>query len=293
MKIDKLYTELVGSEPKNGSGYELITDAVLKCLEKSAKVENGVTFKKNIGNGSNFQSCGKEHKKSVFVESIDLTEQGGKVGSATVAKLAGSILLSKNIDKAVQTSSTGFSESGSRYSEDFNQISDTPIDLYIIRPVTKEDMNERVMSIEIDLNIYVPNYKKAKWNPELKPEAHQILKNLGYKDGENIELQIDGFYDQNGKLIESIANLTENLKYDKDSKVAKGVWEFDDMHIMVNGKFVPIICYNYEIPFEFTSERVQIDAGEPKIFVKSVDGSVDTLINLGDVKSALVEVEGS
>ena len=135
------------------------------------------------------------------------------------------------------------------------------------------------------------NYGAAKWEPMFKPEAQSICEKIGLVKGDNVDVWMDGFYREDGSLIESVYNLTAKLKCDHEEMVAKGTWEFDeDTFILINETLIPIFRLNYEIPYVSHPQEIRIEAGKPIVFVQAIDNSVNTLISVEDLKAAHEEV---
>lgn len=292
MNMDDFFADLFGYKPtKKGTGYELITNAVIAHLNKHASVTHDV-FLKSSFSADRHQLDGliEEEVTRTVVEAKDHTEKDGKVGRPEVQKLAGALLVLRDVDHAVLSSPTGFTSPAKTYVNDLDAANATPISLFVVRPYKDGDDEGRVRSINITLNIEFPDYSRATFSPEISDTVKQkLFKDFNIQKGEtfNQTINTDGFYRADGSLIASIFELTSNISADKITKNSSGSWKFGEpTFIYIGDKLYEIEHLNYEIPFHTHEETISIEAGEPCIFVKSEDGKIDTLISKDDLISA-------
>ena len=294
--MESLYQEIFGKKPaKKGTAYELIVGAVLKLLNQDANITHDVFFKSPYSN-SKYQ-IDNLHKTNelTFVESKDYSERGGKVGRPDTSKLAGALcVLRGEIDRGILASSTDFTKPAKQYTSDFLKSNGISIDLLIIRKSIPEDTEGTIQKLIVNMKMLLPDYQQAIFMPRWTKEGQQALNNLGYEDGDAIQLKISFLYKSDGSILETISHLTSKLDVDYKELIADGKWEFNEpAYIIIDETLVHIERIEYKVPYVIHERSIEINAGEPAILVKSTDGEICKIITVEDLKKVDISENGT
>lgn len=284
--MDDFFESIYGFKPhKRGAGYELLVGAVLKILNTDSEVTNNVFVKSNYSDDR--YQVDNLIDNQIFVEVKDYEM---KVGRPDVTKLSGA-LLHLPLDKGIVATAKDFTGPAVQYSKDcLANPNAKPIDLYIIRPSTEKDTEGTIRKIHIKMSFIVNDYANAKIEPKFAKEAAQIFTSMGLKDGDQLDYGLEGFYRKDGSVIKTLWELTNDLKPKKDAQEIIGNWEFSEpTHIYVNERLIPIEYMHYEVPIKTIERDMVIDAGKPLIYVQSIDGSIDRVINEDQLKKIKFE----
>ena len=241
--MDDVFEEIYGWKPlKRGAGYELLVGAVLKILNKDASITSNV-FVESQYSKDKFQVDNLlEQQEKVFVEVKDYAE---KVGRPDVTKLSGA-LLNLPLDKGIVASVKGFTKNAKQYVEDCEKNPHAkPIDLYIVRPSTQEDIKGRIMEIHMEITMESTDYRNAKFEPCFTEEAATIFREMGFKKGDQLPFCFDGFYRADGSVIETLYNLTRNMQPapqgSGQNRGYVGKWKFNEpAFIKVRDRLIPV-----------------------------------------------------
>lgn len=289
--IDELFNELYGYYPnKSGQSFEMIVAAAFKLL-----MQTDIGYDQRIrGDFSEtvYQLDGLIESKSM-IEAKDFTIHDKKVGRDDIQKLQGA-LTDLPIEKGIFASATDYTKPAQKYADSsLKNPMQKPIELFHIRPSTLTDETGRIKKIVINMSMHIPNYTNSKmqlvWT---KDGVEKLIKNdLANK---NIPFSIDRFYDKNGLTLETVHDLTKfhppGTNWEKDF-VAKGCWIIRDGFIKYENDYYPIIGLEYEVPYSVTEPReivVESD-GNPRLYIKNMDGSIDKLISDKDLKKVKFE----
>lgn len=297
--MDDVFEEIFGFRPtKTGAGLELITNSVLMHLNSDAKVTHNV-FMKSTFSSDKHQLDGlvEDGSSTIFVEAKDHMEDNKKVGRPEVSKLAGSLIVLKDVSSAVLSSSTGFTKPARQYVDDLELAKATPVKLMLVRPFQEGDDDGLIRSVQVNLHIETPDYRNAKFAPVFSRETmNKIARDHGIEKGgtANIPAQIDGFYREDGTLIDSVFNLSAKLRRDEVTNKSTGAWGFDEAaYIYVSGNLYLLEEFQYDVPFEILKHSFAIESDEPSIFVEYQDGSDFALITAKQLKEAYGKLSAS
>lgn len=287
--IDNLFYELYGFYPnKAGQSYEMLVAAAFKLL-----FNKDVSYDQRIrGEYSQtvYQLDGVIHHdpERKMVEAKDYTILGSKVGRGDIQKLQGA-LTDLPVGWGVFASATGYTSPAKKYaiSSSSNPLH-KPIDLYNIRPSIAADKYGRINKIVVQINMFVPNYDKATMVAIWTEEAKRLLLENG-RDKNPIEVKVDRFYNSVGETLQTIEDLTMNnqvgLDFDDENHIAKGCWIVRDGHILSGNVLYPILGIEYSVPTSVAKSEMIIESeGEPKLYIKAEDGTINKLISDKELK---------
>ena len=144
-------------------------------------------------------------------------------------------------------------------------------------------MQGRVTKIVLTLTIMLADLNNATWKPVLAPAGEATLFTLLQASGDE-ELHfgtvMDSFFDANGVQKVTLAEVTANgYGGSPQDAEAYGCFWLPGCFIEVAGKFVEIRGLEYRVPFITEVKTLEIVSDhQPKILVKSDDGSVDRIL---------------
>lgn len=294
--MDDLYEEIYGKKPsKQGVAYELIVGAVLKSLNKEAEITHNVFFKSPYSSDKYQIDNLYTTNEIIFVETKDHSDDGGKVGRPDVSKLEGALcVLKNNINRGLLASVTDFTHPAKQYTQDLIKASGIPIDLLIIRKVRPADTEGTIRNICININIVLPDFKSAQFIPVWTNESLPILSNIGYKNGSSLNVDIDTFYNIQGKVLDTVMNLTSKIKAGNNNLDENGKWEFvEQAYILIEKTLVPIKSIKYNIPFVIQKKSIEVKAGKPAILAMDLNGHLYKIITFEELQKIVAEENGS
>jgi hypothetical protein len=292
--MEKLYEEIFGKKPvKKGTAYELIVGAVLKCLHKDAQITHNVFFKSPYSERKYQIDNLCQTEATIFVECKDGSENNKIVGRGDVSKFAGDLcVIIGHRDRGLLTSSTDFTEPAKQSTQDLLKANAIPIDLRVIRQSIPADTEGTIRRQPIYIDIIRPDFKKALFSTIF--HIGQAPKELGYKEGDGLNLAIDCFYKKDGSVLDTILNLTSKLPLNTELMLAQGEWKFNEQAYIYIDKFpVPIERVEYKVPFITHTIKLEVNAGEPAISVCSPDGEIEKIITFEDLRKISVTENGT
>lgn len=284
--FDELCGKIFGFiPPGKGKSYELFVNCVLQHLNGNNKIENGTFHKSSFSEGK-YQLDGlvEEEYTSVkaFVESKNYLDRGAKVGRDDIQKLSGALQVLNDINKGIFASATDYTKPAKQYSEDLSAAEHKPIDLYIVRPVKEEDTEGRIMGININMHIQAPHLKvdNVTWGEKGK----QKLQEMGYEEGDQFNIAVQYIYDSKGEVITEVNDLYQDAQ--KSGVTGDNFWEFnEDAYLLMDDNLVPFEKMHYNLTYSTALQKIEMHF-EPVIYIKSVDGSIEQLIDTDAIKKA-------
>lgn len=294
--MEDLYQDIFGKKPaKRGTAYELIVGTVLKLLNQDTNITHNIFFKSPYSSDKYQIDNLCEADGLTFVEAKDYSQRGGKVGRGDVAKLAGALCVLKgDIDKGLLASATDFTKTAKQFTSDFLKSNGIPIDLLVIRKSVTADTEGTIQKIVVNMNMLMPDFERAEFSPVWTKQGQQALETIGYKEGDTIQLKISYFCKSDGSVYETISHLTSKLDVDYKELLAEGKWQFrEPAYIKIDNALVQIKRVEYRVPYVVDERRIQIDAGEPAILVRSIDGAINKIITVEDLKKIDVNENGT
>jgi len=289
--IDELFNNLYGFYPnKAGQAYEFLVAAAFKAIMK-VNVSYDQHYR-GIYSESDYQidSVIKTEQGEEMVEVKDYTINKRKVGRDDLQKMQGA-LTDLSFEKGIFASATDYSKPARKYSTATDKNpNQKAIDLFHIRPSTELDEKGRLKAIILKMIMVLPEYDKGQF--EFAWTKDSILK---FKEedliGKQMTMQIDKFYDKNGKLDCLLSEFTyhnQPILLDLKDDFASGCWLLPNKFIKVNDSFFEIKGIQYKIPYTRNSTTCTIKGeGNPKILIKSDDGKVDKLITDIELKNII------
>ncbi len=297
---DELYYQLFGKYPsKSGAALErLATIAYNEICAHEAWVDQHI---KGTYSNSVYQLDGlvATNEGQKMIEAKDYSIRGSKVGREDLQKLSGALLDMENISKGVFASATDYTKPAKQYAEATIKMPNAkPIELYEIRPSTKEDEKGRVKKICIQMNVVAPDFNNCKYIPFFSKDAYKALELDGLL-GIPINMQFDNFYDKNGNikltLLELTKSVSKEIQLHKVSSEINGVWELKNLYILLpNGKLYELDRIEYNIPIITDKEDFVIECNEsPCLLIRSVDHKTDVLLTEEKLKKYKFEEDGT
>lgn len=297
---DELYYKLFGEYPsKSGIALErLATIAYNEIMANKAWVDQRIkgTYSDSVYQLDGLISTNEGQK---MLEAKDYSIRGCKVGRDDLQKLSGALLDIDNISKGVFASATDYTKPAKQYAESTIKMPNAkPIELYEIRPSTKDDEEGRVKSICIQINIVTPDFNNGKYIPHFSMDTYKALDTDGLL-GVQIKMQLDNFYDKDGNVKVTLHELTKNLSkdicIDKNSSEIKGEWDLKHLYIpLPNGKLYELDKIEYNIPIVTDKEDIIIESNEnPCLSIRSTDHKINVLLTEEKLKKYKFNEDGS
>lgn len=222
-----------------------------------------------------------DDKGEVMIEAKDYTARDQKVGRDDLQTMQGALTELKFI-KGVFASATDFTGPAKKYAKatDENPVQKL-IDLYHIRPSTEEDEKGRIRKFEITVSMFIAEFEKGQFQPAWTSEAIEQFKTEGLIN-KKVSAKLDSFYNSDGSLFMTMKEFTFNNQPVGDifeKLEANSCWVLTDKAIKVNDKYYGIKGIEYKIPFIKSDTTFTIKSeGQPKILIKSDDGSINKLL---------------
>lgn len=287
-KIDVLFEELFGFIPKKkGEAYEMLSAAVIKLLYGEEVYHD----KRIRGEFSNSLYQIDVLKKDTAGEAKDYTKKGEKVGRGDLQKLGGA-LLEIDVEDAMFFSATDYTREAKKYANASDKFT-KKIDLYHLRPSTKEDESGRLMAIEISLVICTPVYDQSKFTPILTVDGRKESASINQKVidqgevklGDKVKLNLTEIYNSDRSIYCTISDLTSFNYGGEDGITAIGSFYLPKKFIIIFDELIEINGITYNIPFNTREEKIVIEPeGKHKILVKNETGEIDKLITDEELK---------
>lgn len=300
--FDQLYEELFGRTcTKDGEAFERLSAAVTAIVFPDADVAHNQKLRGQISQSLyQIDVLRVEAGKRSFGEAKDYTERGedgGKVGRGDLQKLGGA-LPDVDADRGVFYSATDYTREAKRYASAAQGIVGRPIDLMHIRPSVARDLNGRIGKLVLRITTRTADLENAKWMPIPTPAGNATLQAMRRASVEHelrVDLRVERFVDAMGAEKVSVRDLTSTGLWDgADDDVAQGCLLLPDHFLEVENQLVEIRGLEYMIPYTIEVRTVEVVSdGEPKILVRSEDGTVNKLVTDGQLQGLEFDDSGS
>lgn len=268
--------------PKAGKSYEIMVNCVIAHLNSRGVVAEDV-FKNSSYSNSKYQLDGvledEFNQVKAIIEAKNYLAAGTKVGRDDILKLAGTLLVHKDVKMGIFASATDYTKPAKQYPEDLCSADAKPIVLYLIRPVEDEDYANRIMQIECNMHIISRTPDNAQITIHWGEKGLNRLAEIGIKKGDAISYELMFFYDEQGKIIDTLANVTT-----LDQRT-KGTWTFErQYYLKINDAYIPFESIDFQFETHISKSSFTVKAPEPILYVRSEDGKTDCLISADDIK---------
>lgn len=285
--FDQLYERLFGQAcTREGEAFERLSAAVTYLLFPDSDVAHNQKWRGELSKSLyQVDVLRKEAGQSVFGEAKDYSERGksgGKVGRGDLQKLGGA-LPDVAADRGVFFSATGYTREAKRYANAAKGIIGRPIDLMHVRPSVDLDKQGRIERIILRLVIRTADVDNVTWMPILAPAGeaalHKVLEASGRKEL-RATFKMQTFVDAAGASKTSVRELTAAGFGDSvNNDEAHGCFWLPEHFVEFEGQLVEMRGLEYRVKYQTETKTVEIVSdGEPKILVRSEDGSVNKLI---------------
>lgn len=300
--FDRLHFELFGKEcTREGEAFEKISAAVTYLLFPSSNVAHNQMWR-GVVSKSLYQVdiLRTEDDQKIFGEAKDYTARrkaSSKVGRGDLQKLGGA-LPDVKADRGVFFSATDYTREARRYANAASGIIGRPIDLMHIRPSVDLDKEGRIQKIVLNLTVRNADIDNIKWRPILAPAGEAAMQRVLAASG--LEELRTGFIletlvDSHGDKICSISDLTAGGFGDSavDEEAHACFWL--PLHfVKFEGELVEIRGLEYLVRYHTEKMTVEIVSdGEPRILVKSDDGSVNRLVTDQQLRDLSFDTDGN
>jgi hypothetical protein len=274
-KIDAFFQRIYGFVPrKKGASYELLVATALKLVHSDLELRAN-QFIEGTYSKEKYQLDSVLGALETAVEAKDYTDRNAKVGRPDVTKLAGS-LQDLPLDAGIVASATGFSRPAKKYAlaTKINPAS-KPIDLYLVRPSTVEDEEDRIQSVIINLHILSLDQINSRFNPVISQSGQEKLRQK-YVAGEQLQIKVDAFYRGNGRTLVTLQELTSEL----DRGAAEGAWTSPEpAFLKVGDDLIEFTKLEYFMAYQVLETQIIVDTrGTAELLIKAEDGTVDKLL---------------
>jgi hypothetical protein len=288
--IDDFFFKFYGFYPtKAGQAFELLANAAIMFI----KGENEVSYDQYVkGEYSDqvYQLDGVIGE--ISIEAKDHTINNEKVKRPEVQNQEGG-LIDLPFNGGIFASATGYTRNAKKYAYGTN-INPTAkkIELYTIRPSIELDEKGRVKTVILEFIITALNFKTAKFTPLFTKEGYANMGKL-FPIGQ-VSLKVDAIYNYDGSVYLTMEEWTYNLnnkyKLDDGKDEITGEAKFEDKYLKINEHLIEIQGINYIVPIEKSTERFEIQQeGDACLYVKSEDGTVDTLLTDVQMKNIVFD----
>jgi hypothetical protein len=221
-----------------------------------------------------------------MIEAKDYTIDEKKVGRGDVQKLQGA-LTDLSVDKGIFVSATDYTKPAKKYADSSSgNPLQKPIELFHIRPSTEQDETGRIKKIVINMIMHVQDYENSKMTLIWTKEGADELQKDGHAS-KLVSMSVDRFYDKEGNTLVTIHDLTKfhppGTTWEKDF-ISKGCWIIRG-YLKFENKLYSIRGIEYEVPFRVSEQELVIEnEGQPRLYIKNQDGTIDKLITDKDLK---------
>lgn len=291
--IDSFFKDLMGYIPtKFGTAYEKISTAAYSIIKRERSEHDrhlkGLT-------GSNYQIDGLIGGKEML-EAKDYTIKKGKVGRSDLQKQEGALVDLPSMGRGVFASATGYTSQATKYAKGSrNNDKMTSITTYDIRPSTIKDEQGRIKTIHITMNVCSLCYSKGKYSLIFaEGEQERLRSNLKSKSLQQINNQLEFFYDETGNIIDCMSSLSSRnhptFKYN-DIEV-NGIFPIQ-AYVKLNDNLYCIKGVRYEhVPIVKGTESFVIEPkGKAVLLIKSDLDGVNKLITDVELRAAIERIE--
>ena len=234
-----------------------------------------------------------------MIEAKDYTARNERVGRGDLQKMQGA-LTDLDVQRGKFVSATDYTKDAKEYAKGTQQNRrQVPIDLFQIYPSTKEDEKGRVKEIVVSMNVRCLDFASSQIIPIFDEKGLEFLKSHGFSN-RHLALRIDGIYDKNGKVMQSIKEFTQGLNKlvdikDSNQKEIIGETKMDGAYIkMVNDMLCPIAGLSYKVTIDdFNYEYSITQEGKPILLIRNLDGSTNKLLTDEELKKYQVMKDGT
>ena len=291
--VDELFYQLYGYCPKKaGTSLEILSDIAYSIINKDAVVKHDQKIKSDFCDtayqldGLVFRADGANE----MIEAKDYTVRNERVGRGDLQKMQGA-LTDLDVQRGKFVSATDYTKDAKEYAKGTQRNRrQVPIDLFQIYPSTKDDEKGRVKEIVVSMNVRCLDFASSQIIPIFDEKGLEFLKSHGFSN-RHLALRIDGIYDKNGKVMQSIKEFTQGLNKlvdikDSNQKEIIGETKMDGAYIkMVNDMLCPIAGLSYKVAIDdFNYEYSITQEGKPILLIRNLDGSTNKLLTDEELK---------
>lgn len=279
--IDKLFRDLYGYLPaKDGEAYELLAAAACKLLAPSCPVFHDSRVRGELSKSMYFLDVHTaKGGSSAAGEAKDYTADKRKVGRGDFQKLGGA-LGDLPVAKGTFFSATGFTKPALQYAAAAATIVGKPIEPIHLRPSEEADHEGRLESIRVQIHIEQPS---VAFGVDLTDEGRAKLKAMGRG---SFKHAVDRLYRADGNVMKSMEELIPPECWKSMyAGPPEGSVPLSGAFVKVDEELIGIRGLTYQVTSNVTTHEVVIQPnGEAKLFIKSVDGSIDKLLTDTDLR---------
>ena len=300
--IDELFYQLYGYCPKKaGTSLEILSGIAYSIIKKDVVVKHDQKIKSDFCDTA-YQLDGlvaRPDGANEMIEAKDYTARNERVGRGDLQKMQGA-LTDLDVQRGKFVSATDYTKDAKEYAKGTQRNRrQVPIDLFQIYPSTKEDEKGRVKEIVVSLNARCLDFASSQIKPIFDEKGLEFLKSHGFSN-RHLALRIDGIYDKNGKVMQSIKEFTQGLNKlvdikDSNQKEIIGETKMDGAYIkMVNDMLCPIAGLSYKVTIDdFNYEYSITQEGKPILLIRNLDGSTNKLLTDEELKKYQVMKDGT
>lgn len=284
---DDLYFSLYGEhQSKDGQALERLSAVAFKLLEEQRRVQYDQQIRAKYSD-TVYQVDGLigEGEQQIMVEAKDYTESGAKVGRADLQKMEGA-LTDLDIPQGRFVSATDYTNRAIPYANSTEvNPKQNPISLYHVRPSMSDDEKGRIKTILVTIHAPGLDFNKGKYLPIINSDFWESINDKIPEKGIMTNNVLYKFYDEEGNVVETFANITLQITHllpldIEKGFVLKGKWEFPRpvyTEMIPLGKvLIDSICYEIPAYIEECSFAINQE-GKPVLLVKSEDGTINKL----------------
>ncbi len=268
---------------KQGTSYEIIVACILWLLNQDAKITHN-HFEKSSFSSDNFQMDGliEKEKESIrsVIEAKNYLDSKEKVDRADIQKLAGALLVTKDINSGVFASATGFTSKAQQYAKDLKNSKNKPIDLYIIRPIEEADTWGYILGIEGRIAVLGKDFSQSSFDIIFAEKGYDTLHAMGYKKGDSISYRLEYFYDEWENIIDTIASISSRC-----NGVGSVDFTSQPTFVLIDNQLVQVKALQYNIKPTVTQSKFSIRV-DPVVYIKSDEPKLDIWIDSNRLKMA-------
>ena len=300
--IDELFYQLYGYCPKKaGTSLEILSGIAYSIINKDVVVKHDQKIKSDFCDTA-YQLDGlvaRPDGANEMIEAKDYTARNERVGRGDLQKMQGA-LTDLDVQRGKFVSATDYTKDAKEYAKGTQRNRrQVPIDLFQIYPSTKEDEKGRVKEIVVSMNVRCLDFASSQIIPIFDEKGLEFLKSHGFSN-RHLALRIDGIYDKNGKVMQSIKEFTQGLNKlvdikDSNQKEIIGETKMDGAYIkMVNDMLCPIAGLSYKVAIDdFNYEYSITQEGKPILLIRNLDGSTNKLLTDEELKKYQVMKDGT
>ncbi|WP_444914675.1 hypothetical protein [Microbulbifer sp. TRSA007] len=285
--IDRIFQEIFGYSPsKRGTAYEM-----LSCVAEHLMNEGEITHDKRLrGNFSQtlyqidvLSEC--ESGKSMG-EAKDYTTKDEPVGRGDLQKLGGALPDLSEVVDGKFFSATGYTAPAKQYAKAAQNFPNgKPIHLYEFRPSTELDEEGTIKTVRIGMHFIIPRPERGSWHPHFTEKGKEEL--LEGKNVVKYQLLVDRFYDEKGKNILSLQDLTSGGygEMNQETKCAHGCFLLPNHFIATSSALIELRGLEYKIPLSEFSQTLEItDDSMARFVIKNSNGDIIRFITDDQIK---------